>query len=283
VNLILVGKGAVLFNIAKLIFNKKKHKILKVFWDKRKNNKSDKYYLKHLRNITNVVQTNNINSKKDIYLLKKQNFTFLLSINNTQIFNNHFLEIFKNKIINYHYSLIPSYKGLYSCTKVLLREEKFSGISWHYVSKKIDNGKLVYQKKFKINKNDNAVTLISKLNNFCIKHFESFLKNVSQKKIIKNKFKVKDFKLNLKKNKYSRIAITMPYKKIDRIYRAFDYEPFESPLPRVKINIENIDREVKKLEVISKPKLYFEKFLKVKEKEYIMKTIDNKYILISLF
>ena len=147
-NLILVGKGAVLFNIAKLIFNKKKHKILKVFWDKRKNNKSDKYYLKHLRNIT-VVQTNNINSKK-IFIYKKQNFTFLLSINNTQIFNNHFLEIFKNKIINYHYSLIPSYK---SCIHV----QKFYYVKKNSVNKlalcikKIDNGKLVYQ-KFKINK-----------------------------------------------------------------------------------------------------------------------------------
>ena len=282
-NLILIGKGSVLFNIAKLIIKKEKYKLLKVLWDNKKNNESDKYYLKNLRKSVNVIQVNNINSRKNIFFLKKQNFNYLLSINNTQIFNDLFLNQFKNKVINYHYSLIPSYKGLFSCTKVILRNEKFSGISWHYVSKKIDDGKLIFQKKFKINKNDNAAILISKLNNFCIKHFDSFVKNLSQKKIVKTSSRLKDFKLELRKDKYSIISKKMSYKKIKRIYNAFDYEPFESPLPRIKIKIENSQREIKKIKLIPKPKFYFRNYLKVKEKEYIIKSVDDKYILINLY
>ena len=73
-NLILIGKGSVLFNIAKLIIKKEKYKLLKVLWDNKKNNESDKYYLKNLRKSVNVIQVNNINSRKNIFFFEKAKF-----------------------------------------------------------------------------------------------------------------------------------------------------------------------------------------------------------------
>ena len=180
-NFILIGKGTIFYQLYNLIKHDKNYKIKLVLWDSKNNTKTDNYYLKKIKVTDKTIIIKNINSSSNLKILKKINFDYILSINNTQIFNKNFLSSFKKKIINYHYSLIPSYKGLYSCTKVLIKNEKFTGISWHYVSNKIDNGKIIYRKKIRINKKDNAANLIIKLNNLCLSTFRYFILNLKKK------------------------------------------------------------------------------------------------------
>ena len=144
-----------------------------------------------------------------------------------------YVEIFKNKIINYHYSLIPSYKGLYSAQSNPQNENTLN--KWHIVTNKIDNGPIVFQKKIMIKKNENASSLIIRLNAECIKTFIEFIKNLKKNKFTKNNKKIKDFRLYLKKDKYTTIRTTMHSKKILQTFKAFDYYPFTSPLPKLKI------------------------------------------------
>jgi len=276
-NLILIGKGSILFSIVNKLSKNKKLKVRYIFWDKNFNNSEDKYLLKHLKNKYKVFCIKNINSIKYFNLLKSLKFEYILSVNNTQIFKSHIVEKFKNKIINYHYSLIPSYKGLYSCTKVILRNEKFTGISWHFVTEKIDNGPIIFQKKLKIQNNDNAARLIIKLNKLCINTFSVFLKRLNKKKFTLPSKKNKDFKLKIKDNKYSEIYTNMCSKMIFQKFRAFDYYPFISPLPKIKIKLDKF-LEVKNILIIKKPKIKINRFLKISESEYIIKTKDGKYL-----
>ena len=65
-----------------------------------------------------------------------------------------FIDSFKGKIVNIHPSLLPKYKGLNTHKRALEAKEKFSGCTIHYVSKKLDSGKIIAKKKVKIFKKD---------------------------------------------------------------------------------------------------------------------------------
>ena len=79
------------------------------------------------------------------------------------ILSSNFIKKFKGKIINIHPSLLPKYKGLNTHNRVIENNEKFSGCTVHYVTSKLDSGKIILQKKIKIKKNDTSKTLEKKI------------------------------------------------------------------------------------------------------------------------
>ena len=72
-------------------------------------------------------------------------------------------KIFKGKIINIHPSLLPKYKGLNTHERVINNNENISGCSVHYVTGKLDSGKIIMQKKVKIKKGDTIASLAKKV------------------------------------------------------------------------------------------------------------------------
>ena len=64
------------------------------------------------------------------------------------------IDAYKGNVINIHPSLLPKYKGLNTHKRALEAKEKFSGCTIHYVSKKLDSGKIIAKKKVKIFKKD---------------------------------------------------------------------------------------------------------------------------------
>ena len=71
-----------------------------------------------------------------------------------KILSKNFIKNFKGKILNIHPSLLPKYKGLNTHKRVLANNEKYTGCTLHFVSPKLDSGKIIVQKKIKIKKND---------------------------------------------------------------------------------------------------------------------------------
>ena len=80
-----------------------------------------------------------------------------------KILSKNFISNFTGKIINIHPSLLPKYKGLNTHLKALQNKDKYSGCTVHYVTDKLDSGKIILQKKVKISKNDNINTLAKKI------------------------------------------------------------------------------------------------------------------------
>ena len=80
-----------------------------------------------------------------------------------KILSKEFIKKFGKKIINIHPSLLPKYKGLNTHERVIKKKEKFSGCTVHYVSNKVDSGKIILQKKIKILKKDTPDTLAKKV------------------------------------------------------------------------------------------------------------------------
>ena len=106
---------------------------------------------------------NKINEKKNLdFLIKKEiNFIFLAGF--MKILSKNFIKKFKGKIINIHPSLLPKYKGLNTHERVINNNENISGCSVHYVTAKLDSGKIIMQKKVKISKKDTAISLRKKI------------------------------------------------------------------------------------------------------------------------
>ena len=80
-----------------------------------------------------------------------------------KILSKKFLKKFKGKMINIHPSLLPKYKGLNTHKRALENNEKFSGCTVHYITSKLDSGKIIMQKKTNISKNDNVKSLKKKV------------------------------------------------------------------------------------------------------------------------
>ena len=114
-------------------------------------------YRKNLSSFGSLARENNIdytyiNNLKDKLILKKnikgkKNFYF--------IFTNHIIpkKLLKNKnniFINKHSSLLPSFKGLFPFIWSKIYNGK-NGISVHLVEKKIDSGKVIFQKEINYN------------------------------------------------------------------------------------------------------------------------------------
>ena len=73
------------------------------------------------------------------------------------------VEKYPNRILNIHPSLLPKYKGLNTHQKTIENNEKFSGCTVHYVTSKLDSGKIIIQKKIKIRKNDTPKSLSKRI------------------------------------------------------------------------------------------------------------------------
>ena len=76
-----------------------------------------------------------------------------------KILSSGFIKKFKYKIINIHPSLLPKYKGLNTHKRVLEKKEKYSGCTVHYVTSKLDSGKIILQKRVKIKKDESENSL----------------------------------------------------------------------------------------------------------------------------
>ena len=80
-----------------------------------------------------------------------------------KILSKNFIKKYNGKILNIHPSLLPKYKGLNTHERSIKNKEKFSGCTVHFVNSKLDSGKIILQKKVKINKKDTPKTLAKKV------------------------------------------------------------------------------------------------------------------------
>jgi len=78
-----------------------------------------------------------------------------------RIISPEFVKKYRNKIINIHPALLPSFTGLNSQKQALEYGAKYSGCTVHFVDSGIDTGPIIIQAVVKIKENDTE-TLLSK-------------------------------------------------------------------------------------------------------------------------
>ena len=79
--------------------------------------------------------------------IQKVHATLIISANNEYIFSKEIVDRTNVTIINFHYSYLPDYRGMNIPTWVIFNNEKYTGITWHYVNSSVDAGEIIIQKK----------------------------------------------------------------------------------------------------------------------------------------
>ena len=154
------GKGSNLNNLIK--FSKKKSAInIKMVVSSNKNAGGLIFAKKNkIKIIVLNCKNKSFNEKKLLKILEVNKIKLICLAGFMKILTVNFIKNFKGKIINIHPSLLPKYKGLNTHRRVLENNELYTGCTVHFVSHKLDSGKIILQKKIKIYKKDN----IKKLN-----------------------------------------------------------------------------------------------------------------------
>jgi len=158
------GKGSNLENLIK--FSKKKNSPISIdlIISNTHNAKGLKYSRKY--NIQKKVisfKNNKLAEEKIFNFLLVKNIKFICLAGFMKILSKNFIKKFKGKIVNIHPSLLPKYKGLNTHKKAIENNDKFAGCSVHFVTAKVDSGKIIMQKKVKIKKGDTIASLTKKV------------------------------------------------------------------------------------------------------------------------
>ena len=108
-----------------------------------------------------IIKSKNMNlfEKKTHQQLIKKKIELICLAGFMKILSARFIKNFKGKILNIHPSLLPKYKGLNTHLRAIKNKEKYSGCTVHFVTAKLDSGKIILQKKLKIKKNDTEFSL----------------------------------------------------------------------------------------------------------------------------
>ena len=156
------GRGSNLKNLIK--FSKKKKCFINLNFVVSSNKNAKGLILAKNNGIKSIIfnyKNKSISEKKILKILNSNNIKLICLAGFMKILSNKFIKNFKGKIINIHPSLLPRYKGLNTHQRVINNKEKFTGCTVHYVSKKLDSGKIIIQKKIRIYKKD-TVSILSK-------------------------------------------------------------------------------------------------------------------------
>ncbi len=101
--------------------------------------------------------------EKIIETLIKNEIELIVMAGWMTIISEKFVESFKNRIINIHPSILPSFKGKNSVEDALNNGSLITGCSVHFVVPEVDSGSLIIQGAVPIEKGDNIFSLTKKI------------------------------------------------------------------------------------------------------------------------
>jgi len=110
-------------------------------------------------------------SSKDVFEariieeLEKEKIELICLAGYMRILGKYFVERYRNRIINIHPALLPSFKGNKAIDEAWDYGVKLTGITIHFVNEDMDAGPIILQEPIKIEENDTRQTLEEKIHN----------------------------------------------------------------------------------------------------------------------
>ena len=153
-------------------------------------NKKDAYVLERAKNhnIPSYTFTRDefYSSDKILNLLTGHNIDLIVLAGFLWLIPENLLRKYPNRIINIHPALLPGYggKGMYGMRvheAVVANREVWSGITIHYVNEHYDEGNIIFQIKCKIEPNDNAEAIATKVHELEYEHFPKVIEVILNK------------------------------------------------------------------------------------------------------
>jgi phosphoribosylglycinamide formyltransferase-1 len=130
-----------------------------------------------------IIDYSTFKSKKEFndYLfdrLKALDFDLMVLAGYMRILPVYIVRYYVDKIINIHPSLLPKYPGLRSIERAYNKKEEYTGITIHYVEEEVDGGRIILQKKLKVDKNWDLAKLQEEIHKLEHQYYPQVIENL---------------------------------------------------------------------------------------------------------
>ena len=127
-------------------------------------------------------------------IIKNHSVDLIVLAGFMRILSPYFINKFRNKIINIHPSLLPSFPGLNAQKQALDSGVRVSGCTVHFVNEHVDAGPIILQKAVEIAEDESEFSLSEKILKEEHKLLPQSIKLISEDKVIIEKNKVRILK-----------------------------------------------------------------------------------------
>ncbi|UCD55045.1 MAG: phosphoribosylglycinamide formyltransferase [Candidatus Omnitrophota bacterium] len=101
--------------------------------------------------------------KEIIKELEKRSIRLVVLAGFMRLLSPYFVRRYKNKIMNIHPALLPSFKGTHGIKDAFEYGAAMSGVTVHFVDEELDHGPIILQEAVSINESDTLETLEEKI------------------------------------------------------------------------------------------------------------------------
>lgn len=84
----------------------------------------------------------------------------------------------KIKTVNFHQSLLPKYGGRHPLNWAIIKGENTTGITFHHINEEIDGGDIIFQKKIRVSRDDDVISLYGKTIKCASKYIKGVIESV---------------------------------------------------------------------------------------------------------
>lgn len=178
------------------------------------------------------IVSEDINSPDVIEYVRNSEIDHLFSINNHQIIRNKLLDAVPKGIINFHNGPLPRYGGLNACSWAIFNGEAQHGVTWHYVSAGVDEGDIVAQRLFNIDVQSTALQLVMVSINEGIDLFREVIGDVLSGTVTRTPQNSlgRTYHFAREVPGGGVVDCSREYESVERLVRALNFNPLESPL-----------------------------------------------------
>ncbi len=128
-------------------------------------------------------QTREEYEKNIIKTLEPYNLDLIILAGFMRILSPVFVRAYKNKIVNIHPALLPSFPGIHSAKQALEYGVKYTGVTVHFVDEGVDTGPIIVQSLVEIEDRDTEESLLEKIHEVEHRIYPQALELISSGKI----------------------------------------------------------------------------------------------------
>ncbi|MCM8773995.1 MAG: phosphoribosylglycinamide formyltransferase [Candidatus Omnitrophica bacterium] len=132
--------------------------------------------------------------KEIVKVLKEERVKLVVLAGFMRVLSPYFVNLYKNRILNVHPSLLPAFKGKNAIERAYKYGVKVTGVTVHFVDRKVDNGPIILQESLKI-KDDYSLKELEEN----IHHIEHRLYPKAIKLAIEGRLKIKGRRVTVEK------------------------------------------------------------------------------------
>ena len=163
-------------------------------------------------------------------------FGFLFSITNLDVLAPEVIALPTRAAINFHDGPLPEYAGLNTPVWALWNGEAQHGITWHLMTRDVDRGDILAQRRFDIAGNESALTLNTRCFEAAIESFEQVARGLVDGTLVPRAQASAPLRLYRRRDRpLAVIDWSQPAAQIARVVRALDFGAYANPVASAKL------------------------------------------------